>query len=102
MDQIKRIQAMEAILDKSEATLELLQIALQHYEDIQQEFHTLEMYYQSDLWRKDFRDDERGKIANDVKRGVLSEDGIWNLLMEKDAVLRKMRQLCDEEKSLYE
>ena len=42
----------------------------------------LEEYYTSDLWKQDFADDEAGLLPKDLKRGVLSEDGIWNVLEE--------------------
>ena len=93
MDQINRIKKMEAIMDKSEATLELLRIALQHYEEISDELHELETYYSSEAWRKDFHDDEHNRLPQDLKRGVLSEDGIWNLLEERDHILMKMQQI---------
>ena len=42
----------------------------------------LEAYYTSDVWKQDFADDEAGLLPKDLKRGVLSEDGIYNLLEE--------------------
>ena len=30
-------------------------------------------------WKKDFEDDEKGLLPKELKRGVLSEDGIYNL-----------------------
>ncbi|SCX94353.1 Acetyltransferase (GNAT) domain-containing protein [Lachnospiraceae bacterium XBB2008] len=42
----------------------------------------LEAYYASDVWKQDFADDEAGLLPADLKRGVLSEDGIYNLLEE--------------------
>ena len=97
MDQIQRIKHMEAIMEKSEASLELLRIACNHYEEIQQELHELQAYYQSALWRKDFTDDELGKLPQDLKRGILSEDGIWNLLEERDSLMMKMKQFIEDE-----
>ena len=35
-------------------------------------------------WQKDFEADEQGKLPESLKRGVLSEDGLWNLLEEVD------------------
>ena len=35
---------------------------------------------------KDFCDDEKGLLPADFKRGVLSEDGVWNLLEEISAL----------------
>ena len=37
-------------------------------------------YYGSDTWKQDLEDDRQGLLPQDLKRGVLSEDGIWNLL----------------------
>ena len=42
----------------------------------------LSKYYGSELWKLDFAADEAGKLPTDLKRGVLSEDGIWNLLSD--------------------
>ena len=39
-------------------------------------------YYNSDEWKRDFAADEAGLLPKDLKRGVLSEDGIYNLLEE--------------------
>ena len=40
----------------------------------------LEDYYLSYEWKKDFEADEEGLLPGDLKRGVLSEDGIYDLL----------------------
>lgn len=42
----------------------------------------LSNYYNSDEWKRDFATDEAGLLPKDLKRGVLSEDGIYNLLEE--------------------
>ena len=47
---------------------------------IQEATHILAEYYTSDEWKQDFADDEAGLLPKDLKRGVLSEDGIWNVL----------------------
>ena len=41
----------------------------------------LSSYYES-LWKEDFEADEQGLIPKDTKRGVLSEDGLYNLLQD--------------------
>ncbi|MBQ2700013.1 MAG: DUF4298 domain-containing protein [Clostridia bacterium] len=40
-------------------------------------------YYEGPLWRADFALDEQGLLPKSLKRGVLSEDGVWNLLSQK-------------------
>ena len=37
-------------------------------------------YYTSGQWQKDYELDEKGYFPPDVKRGVLSEDGVYNFL----------------------
>lgn len=42
----------------------------------------LKAYYTSDEWKQDFTGDEAGLLPKKMPRGVLSEDGIYNLLEE--------------------
>lgn len=42
----------------------------------------LKEYYDSDRWLRDYEADERGELPKDLKRGVLSQDGLYNLLCE--------------------
>ena len=37
-------------------------------------------YYRSGQWLADYEADERGELPGGLRRGVLSQDGIWNLL----------------------
>ena len=79
MEQIERITRMEALLDKGMETVRRLEKALDDFAALQPDIAELEAYYGKD-WRKDFEADEAGKLPKDLKRGVLSEDGLWNLL----------------------
>ena len=49
----------------------------------------LSKYYGSELWKLDFAADEAGNLPPDLKRGVLSEDGIWNLLSDYREIQKK-------------
>ena len=49
----------------------------------------LSKYYGSESWKQDFAADETGKLPPDLKRGVLSEDGIWNLLSDYRDIQKK-------------
>ena len=59
-----------------------LSAALENFEVVQEDIAALEQYYGSEAWKQDFADDEAGLLPSDLKRGVLSEDGIWNLLSD--------------------
>ena len=50
--------------------------------NMQKMLYELTSYYESGQWLKDFEADERGELPKNLKRGVLSEDGVYNLLSE--------------------
>ncbi len=58
--------------------------ALERGEDLKQnpDPAILADYYESGLWLSDYTLDEQGLLPRDLKRGVLSQDGLWNLLAE--------------------
>ena len=39
-------------------------------------------YYEGGQWLQDYTLDEQGAFPSDLKRGVLSEDGVYNFLAE--------------------
>lgn len=41
-------------------------------------------YYENGAWMEDYERDERGELPAELKRGVLSEDAVYNLLCETD------------------
>ena len=92
MTQIERIAQMEEYLDASADAAEKLGAALDEYEAVQKQYKKLSDYYGSTLWMKDFEADEAGKLPADLKRGVLSEDAVYDLIIEnRDLVVRMMR-----------
>lgn len=47
--------------------------------------------------RKDFEADEQGLYHENLRRGVLSEDGIYNLLERNKEVMEMLKPFLDEE-----
>ena len=47
---------------------------------MRQSLAVLASYYSSRGWKEDFAADEAGLFPKSLKRGILSEDGLWNLL----------------------
>ena len=72
---IKRIIEMEFIFDT-------LQNNVEHKEDylFQMLYQKLVEYYESNEWKEDYHLDELGLLPSDLKRGILSEDGIYNFI----------------------
>ena len=85
MKQIERIQYMENLLDYVIESRKEQNINSQKSARIQEAIRILAEYYASDDWKQDFADDEAGLLPKDLKRGVLSEDGIWNVLSSEES-----------------
>lgn len=93
MQQIERITQMEQLLEfATEATSNLTQI-LNKYTKAKKAIDTLSQYYSSKDWKQDYADDEAGLIPKELKRGVLSEDGIYNLLSNWNELEKQLRKL---------
>ena len=73
MTRIERIAYYESLMDQASAVLNLME----HTAPL---VHDLEKYYTGPLWKEDYAADEAGELPTDLKRGVLSEDGVYNLL----------------------
>ena len=93
MKQIERIERMEQNLERATDALRALNDALDEYETVQEALQELDTYYGSDTWKQDFSDDEQGRLPNTLKRGVLSEDAIWNVLEDYRALKERLDML---------
>jgi hypothetical protein len=63
---------------------------------VQDDLATLNAYYGSDEWKNDFADDEAGLLPATLKRGVLSEDGLWNLLADHRELEERIKELASK------
>lgn len=76
---IKRIERMEMYFD-------ILQNVSKTYPDVTNEPWFTELldkvteYYESKLWIEDYEADEKGLLPDDLKRGILSQDGFYNFI----------------------
>ncbi|MBR3538822.1 MAG: DUF1653 domain-containing protein [Eubacterium sp.] len=68
LDLIKRVEKYERLFDEAVSSRGPEKLRL------------LEAYYTTGQWREDYEADERGELPPDLKRGVLSQDGLYNLL----------------------
>ena len=74
--QLQRIAKYETLMREAQALLAAGDCGAA----LGEKLAALEAYYTSDAWKRDFADDEAGLLPPDLRRGVLSEDGIYNLL----------------------
>ena len=68
MDIIERITHMEALFNRALETRVIPD--------------ELRDYYTGGQWLEDYEADSRGELPPDLRRGVLSQDGLWNLMEE--------------------
>ena len=78
---IERIQQMERYYDAVSSALEANANEMHENIAISKMIQELTEYMDSGLWLQDYECDERGELPKDLKRGVLSEDGLYNLLI---------------------
>ena len=82
---------MEGILDRATQKMEALEKKMDEYIEFQSEIEKLEAYYTSQQWKDDFAMDEAGKLPEKLKRGILSEDGIYDLLERNKELLNRIK-----------
>ena len=88
------IAAMEARLDAGQAALDALEAALARFAAQRADMAQLASYYGSGAWRAHFEADEAGRLPAGLKRGVLSEDALYNFLQQRRETLHAMQQLA--------
>lgn len=85
------IEKMENCRVQHGEMLRELERLLEKLEAHQEDYEALIEYYYSEQRAQDLRDDEAGLIPSTMKRGVLSEDEIYDLMgEERDAAIHMM------------
>lgn len=75
---ITRIQRMEQLYDTVSAVVAEGQSLI----ELRDEINVLSAYYQNGDWLHDYELDEQHLLPPNLKRGVLSQDGLYNLLCD--------------------
>ena len=71
LDRIERVEKYERLFDEASAQPD------------EEKLRLLEIYYTSGKWLEDYEADERGELPPDLKRGVLAQDALYDLLESK-------------------
>lgn len=93
---LQRIAAMEAAFDRTALAVRMLESALDTYETAKVDIDRLTEYLESGAWREDFEADEAGLVPRDLKRGVLSEDGLYDLLADIVRVNEHLQEMVED------
>lgn len=85
-DVVERVTQMECCYD---ALLTAAEQGTEAFceETVQAQLQRLLAYYEGGQWLEDYLLDEQGGLPAGLKRGVLSQDGVYNLLAELDGWL---------------
>ena len=70
LERIERVERYEALFERAAADRDPEALSL------------LDAYFRSGQWLEDYEADERGELPPDLKRGVLSQDALYDLLTE--------------------
>lgn len=95
MQEIKRIQKMEQALDEIATTHNALAAALTEFSAKQEQLAELSSYYGSQDYHHDLAMDENGQLPSDLKRGVLSQDTVYDLITDLRSLADEMHRVAD-------
>ena len=101
---VKRIEYMEKVFDEVQKSFQNCPDFAEN-EELQRKVSLLTQYLESGQWMRDFQLDEKGDLPKELKRGILSEDGLYNLLSEIDEAKRRkanpINRFFDKIKSIF-
>ena len=84
---IARIEKMESYFDTIQEIMSDNPERLKNDSSIIAMLDELIDYYENGQWLRDYECDERGELPSALKRGVLSEDGVYNLISDVAAFM---------------
>ena len=94
---VERITRYEKMLNEVTEVLRKAEQAVDEFKAVRPKVEALEKYYTSPAWKRDFKASEEGKLPANLPAGVLSEDGINDVLDDALALRDKMKALSEIE-----
>ena len=85
---IDRIRQMEMHFDVLQEAAKQNPASIRKDAALREHLRILMQYYDGGQWLRDYELDEQGLIPQDLKRGVLSEDGVYNFLARLKGIIR--------------
>ena len=85
MEAIERIQKMELYFDTLQRARKILPELLRQEGPVREMLLALKDYYEGGQWLLDYETDERGGFPKELKRGILSQDAIYDFLCEVES-----------------
>ena len=85
---IERIKYLESVFDEVKNAFDTNPDFYKD-ESVCKKISLLTQYLESGKWLSDFELDEKGELPPDLKRGILSEDALYNFLCEAEKAKNK-------------
>jgi hypothetical protein len=86
---IERIQTMEQSFDMLQKAEGENPDTLRKNAELREMLRLLRRYYEDGQWLRDYELDEQGLLPQDLKRGVLSQDGVYDFLERMEKIVPK-------------
>lgn len=77
---INRIKNMESVFDFLQKMVKEKSVSVCSEDWFRIHLNKLLAYYEGGQWLADYQLDEQGMLPKNLKRGVLSQDGVYNFL----------------------
>lgn len=91
---VKRVSQMEAALVRLNHAIETVEGALDTYEQMWDDYRALDSYYSGKAWWEDLEADNQGLLPEDLPRGVLSEDALYDALGDAEALRQRLTEIA--------
>lgn len=85
---VKRIKKMETYFDTLSDAFKNAPNTIAADKGLRKMLKALTKYYEGGKWRKDYELDEKKLLEPTLKRGILSEDGVYNFLCDYKRFLK--------------
>lgn len=96
-ENLNRIRGMEKRMRRAGKILKYMEYALDEWDMMCSDLKILNKYLGSEEWKADLKADEDGLLPESLRRGVLSEDGIWNLLVDHRVLMQRLYEMIKNE-----
>ena len=93
---IERVQQMEARLNTLHDLVKSADHAVEALAAALPDFAQLFAYYYDVTWREDHAADTRCEVPQDMPRGVLSKDAVWELMTTLRELSDRMTEVSEE------
>ena len=90
---VERVTEMEGRFRRAEQAMDALEQAAEDMGAALPGLEQLAAWYDSPQWLLDYQAEESGALPEDMPRGVLSQDGVWDLLQRWAGLRRTLAEL---------